>query len=78
MVVTIIIKDDNGKQVQNIDYHAKPDENWEETSYRIGCKVAQEITQNMLKDIDEKLFQDRDRKWKSQTFSNRNLCYSLW
>jgi hypothetical protein len=71
MVVTIIIKDDNGKQVKSIDYYAKPDENWEETSYRIGCKVAQEITQNMLKDIDEKLYRNRDKKWKSQTFSNR-------
>jgi len=71
MVVTIIVQDDNGKQVKSTDYYAKADEKWEETSYRIGCKVAQEITQNMLKDIDEKLFQDRDRKWKSQTFSNR-------
>jgi hypothetical protein len=52
------------------DYYAEPDENWEETSYRIGCKVAQEITQNMLKDMDEKLYQNRDKKWKSQAFSN--------
>jgi len=32
-----------------------------ETSYRIGCKVAVEIAQNMLKDIDEKLYQNRDK-----------------
>ena len=32
MVVTIIIKDDDGKQVKSIDYHAKPDAKWEETS----------------------------------------------
>ena len=52
MVVTIIIKDDKGKQVKSTDFYAKADENWEETSYRIGCKVAQEVTQNMLKDIE--------------------------
>ena len=71
MVVTIIIKDDDGKQVKSTDFYAKADEKWEETSYRIGCKIAQEITQNMLKDIDEKLYQNRDKKWKAQTFSNR-------
>ena len=71
MVVTIIVQDDNGKQVKSTDYYAKADENWEETSYRIGCKVAQEITQNMLKSIDEKLYQSRDKKWKVHTFSSR-------
>lgn len=44
MVITIIIKDDNGNQIKSTDFYAKPDEKWEETSYRIGCKVAQELT----------------------------------
>jgi len=41
MVVTIIIKDDNGKQAKSTDFYARPDdiiENREETSYRIGYK----------------------------------------
>ncbi len=71
MVVTIIIKDDNGKQVKSTDIYAKPDENWEETSYRIGCKVAQETAKVMLKDIDGDIFQNRDKKWKVHSLSQR-------
>ena len=48
MVVTIIIKDDNGKQVKSTDFYAKPDENWEETSYKIGCKVARKTAKTAL------------------------------
>ncbi|HGJ65080.1 TPA: hypothetical protein ENS27_06790 [bacterium] len=37
---------------------------WEETLYRIGCKIFQEIAQTVLDYTEEKLFQNRDKKWK--------------
>ncbi len=40
MVITIIIKDDNGKQIKSEDFNGQPNENWEETYYQIGCKVC--------------------------------------
>jgi len=73
MVITIVIKDDNGKQVKSMDFYAKSDENWEETSYRIGCKVAQESAQTMLKGIEENLSQKRDKKWKIHSINQRTM-----
>jgi hypothetical protein len=54
MVITIIIKDDNGKQVKSTDFYAKPDENWEETSYRIGCKDWMQSSSRNFRDYIER------------------------
>jgi len=71
MVVTIIIKDDNGKQIKSEDFSTQPNENWEETCYRIGCKAAKEIAESMLQDIEEETFQKRNKRWKVKGFRQR-------
>ena len=42
-----------------------------ELDAKIGCKVAQETSETILKDMEEKLFQKRDKKWKVQGFVQR-------
>jgi len=71
MTITIIIKDDNGKQIKSEDFNTQPNENWEKTCYQIGCKVAKEIAESMLQDIEEKIFQKRDKRWKVKGFRQR-------
>ncbi len=42
MAMTIIIKDDHGKQVE-ISVELADDKNWEEKCYQIACEVAREM-----------------------------------
>lgn len=81
MTITIIIKDDNGKQIKSEDFNTQAHENWEKTCYQIGCKVAKAIAESMLQDIEEKIFQKRDKRWKVKGFRQRqtkNMRYTFW
>ena len=54
MAMTIIIKDNHGKQVE-ISVELDDDKNWEEKCYQIGCEVAREMAKLWMKAIDERL-----------------------
>jgi hypothetical protein len=70
MAMTIIIKDDHGKQVE-ISVELEDDKNWEEKCYQIGCGVAREVAKLWMKAIEERLFQAKDKDMRSECFRNR-------
>jgi hypothetical protein len=70
MAITIIIKDDHGKQVE-ISVELDDDENWEEKCYQIGCGTARSVAKLWMKAIEERLFQEKDRDMRSECFRER-------
>ena len=59
MAITIIIKDDSGKQVE-ISVELENDQNWEEVCYQLGCQVAKEIATRWLKAMEERPSREND------------------
>jgi len=44
MAITIIVKEDDGDQVEiTLDPECHDDGEWEEVCYQIGCSVAREL-----------------------------------
>jgi len=72
MAMTIIIKDDDGKQVETtLDFDEHHDRDWEEVCYQLGCAVAREVAIRWLKVIEEGLFQKRSKNWEIEGFRKR-------
>jgi hypothetical protein len=59
MAITIIIKDDSGKQVE-ISVELESDQNWEEVFHQVGCQVAKEIATRWLKAVEKRPPKERD------------------
>ena len=70
MAIAIIVKNDDGSQVE-IPLEPADYKNWEEECYQVGCKVATEVAKLWMKDIEERLFQEKDRSMGSECFRNR-------
>lgn len=70
MAITIIVKDDQGNQVETC-MELDDDKNWEEKCYAVGCGVSRSVAKLWLKDIDERLFQAKDNNMGSECFRNR-------
>ena len=47
----------------------------EQTIYKIFCNAAAEFTADLLKAIDEKLFEDRDKSEGQEEERRLSLCY---
>ena len=73
IAVKIIVKKHDGKQEEIEINHECNDQKWEENSYRIGCAVAREITKMVLKDTDEKLFEQHPKDMKVRDSSQRTI-----
>ncbi len=70
MAITIIIKDDHGNQVETC-VELDDDKSWEEKCYQVGCGVARSVAKLWMKDIEERLFQAKDKSMRSECFRER-------
>ena len=68
MAITIIVKDDDGNQAE-IRVELEDDGNWEEKCYGVGCQVSKEVATLWMKEIDERLFQEKDKSMRSERLS---------
>ncbi len=70
MAMSIIIQDEHGKQVE-ISVELDDDKNWEEKCHQIGCEVSREMAKLWMKDIEERLFHEKDKNMRSECFRKR-------
>ena len=74
MAITIIVKEDNGDQVEiTLDPERHDDGDWEEVCYQIGCSVSRELANRWLGVIGERLHQERARSMEVEGFCERTL-----
>lgn len=72
MAMTIIIKDDDGKQVEmTVDFDEYHDREREEVCYQLGCAIARKVAVRWLKVMEAGLLQERSRKWETEGFHKR-------
>jgi len=74
MAMTIIVKKDDGDQVEmTLDPECHDDGNWEEVCYQIGCSVSRELATGWLCIMGERLNQERARNMHVERFCKRRL-----
>jgi len=64
------VKNDDGNQAE-IKVELEDDAKWEEKCYGIGCQVSREVATLLMKEMDERLFQEKDKSMKSERFCER-------
>lgn len=74
MAMTIIVKEDDGDQVEiTLDPECHDDGEWEEVCYQIGCSVARELATRWLGAIGERLHQEHSESMQVECFCERTL-----
>ncbi len=69
--IQIITEDEEKKQEKTIKITIKDPKEWEEESYRVGCSVSKEVAKQVLKALDDELFEEHPEDWKSVSYRRR-------